>query len=260
MKAVFTKPPKTVAITLAKEGEGTLSIKDHDAKALKAVPVGTQLTVETKAAEGYILTSLMAGETSILATKRFTVTDAVEVKAVFVKQEAAPKVAITLVTSGEGTLSIKDHDAKALKAVMVGTELTVETKAAEGYTLHSLKAGSLDILTTKTFIVTGAMKVTAVFKKKENNPNNQPQPPVTPLAVEDVALASIVVAPNPFTSQLRIENPASLEVRYELVNVAGVVVRSGSFFDTEMFVDTEALPAGLYFVRISGKNGAKRVV
>ncbi len=261
VKAVFTKQPKMVAITLAKEGEGSLSIKDYDAEALKAVVVGTELTVETQPASGYVLTSLMAGETSIFATKRFTVTDAVEVKAVFVKQEDAPKVAITLVTLGEGSLSIKDHDAEALKAVPVGTQLTVVVQAAEGYTLQSLKAGSEDILLTKMFTVTEAMEVTAVFKKKEeSNPNDQPQPPVTPQAVEDVALASIVVAPNPFTSQLRIANPASLEVRYELVNVTGVVVRSGVLKGTDGVIATEDLPQSVYIMRFYGVNSSKKSV
>ena len=82
----------------------------------------------------------------------------------------------------------------------------------------------------------------------------------TPEAVEDAVLASVVVAPNPFSSQLRIENPEGVAARYELVNASGLVVRSGSFSATEVIVDTEALPAGLYFVRIEAQNGAKRVV
>jgi len=68
-----------------------------------------------------------------------------------------------------------------------------------------------------------------------------------------------VVAPNPFTAQLRIDNPEGVAARYELVNAAGVVVRTGAFVATEVFVDTEALPAGLYLVRLMGQNGAKRV-
>ncbi len=87
--------------------------------------------------------------------------------------------------------------------------------------------------------------------------NWQPQ---TPQAVEDAVLASLAVAPNPFTSQLRIENPEGVTVRYELVNASGVVVRAGAFSATEVFVDTEVLSAGVYFVRIETQNGAKRVV
>ena len=143
----------------------------------------------------------------------------------------------------------------------MGTELTVTATPNDGYTLTSLSAGTQSILATKKFTVTGALTVKAVFKKKENNGGNNGggwQPP-TPKAVEDAVLASLAVAPNPVTSLLRIENPEGIAVRYELVNVSGLVVRSGAFSATEVFVDTEALPAGLYFVRITGQNGAKRV-
>ena len=72
-------------------------------------------------------------------------------------------------------------------------------------------------------------------------------------------LASLSVAPNPFTTQVWIENPEGVAVRYELVNASGLVVRSGAFSATEVIVDTEVLPAGVYFVRIETQNGAKRV-
>ena len=75
-----------------------------------------------------------------------------------------------------------------------------------------------------------------------------------------MVLASVVVAPNPFTAQLRIDNPEGIAARYELVNASGVVVRTGAFSATEVLVDTEALPAGVYFVRITAQNGAKKVV
>ena len=81
-----------------------------------------------------------------------------------------------------------------------------------------------------------------------------------PQAVEDAVLASLVIAPNPFTAQLRIVNPEGIALRYELVTLTGNVVRAGALDGTETIVDTEALPAGLYFVRLTGQNGAKKVV
>ena len=216
-----------------------------------------------------MLTSLTAGTQNIFAKKKFTVKEAVTIKAVF---KEAPKVAITLDKKGEGTLAIEGYNDAALKAVAVGTELTVIATPKAGYMLTSLTAGAQDIFATKKFTVKKAVTVKAVFKKEENNGggnnggNNgggngggtwQPQ---TPKAVEDAVLASLAVVPNPFTSQLRIENPEGVAVRYELVNGSGLVVRSGAFSTTEVFVDTEALPAGLYFVRIEAQNGAKSVV
>ena len=191
--------------------------------------------------------------------------------------QLSEKVVISLAKEGEGTLAIEGYNDEALKAVAVGTELTVIATPKEGYMLTSLTAGTQDIHATKKFIVTGAVTVKAVFEKKENNGggnnggnngggnngggNNgggtwQPQ---TPKAVEDAVLASVVVAPNPFTAQLRIENPEGVEATYEFVNASGLVVRVGAFAATEEIVDTEALPAGLYFVRIEAQNGAKRV-
>ncbi len=82
--------------------------------------------------------------------------------------------------------------------------------------------------------------------------------PIVPQAVEDAVLASVVVAPNPFAAQLRIVNPEGITLRYELVTLTGNVVRAGAVDSTETVVDTEALPAGLYFVRLTGQNGAKR--
>ena len=268
VKAVFKEIEK-VAITLAKEGEGTLAIEGYNDEALKAVEEGTELTVTATPKDGYTLTALTAGTQDILATKKFTVTGAVTVKAVFTKNGGSnpgggsTTFAVTLAKEGEGTLAIEGYNDAALQAVEEGTELTVIATPKDGYTLTALTAGTQDILATKKFTVTGAVTVKAVFKKNGNNGGGnggggwQPQ---TPQAVEDAVLASVVVAPNPFTAQLRIENPEGVVARYELVNAAGVVVRTGAFVATEVIVDTEALAAGVYFVRIEAQNGAKRVV
>ena len=84
--------------------------------------------------------------------------------------------------------------------------------------------------------------------------------PTTPEAVEDAVLASLVIAPNPFTSQLRIVNPEGIALRYELVTLTGNVVRAGALDGTETMVDTEALPVGLYFVRFRTANSSERSV
>ena len=111
-----------MAITLVKEGEGTLAIEGYNDEALKTVAVGTELTVIATPKEGYTLTSLTAGTQDIFATKKFTVKKAVTVKAVFKTIEEAPKVAITLAKEGEGTLAIEGYNDAALQAVAVGTE------------------------------------------------------------------------------------------------------------------------------------------
>ena len=80
IKATFTK--KTFAVTLTKEGEGTISATGADD--LNAVPYGTELTIVATPAAGYKLTALTANGTDIPATKKIVVKEAVEVKATFV--------------------------------------------------------------------------------------------------------------------------------------------------------------------------------
>lgn len=79
-------------------------------------------------------------------------------------------------------------------------------------------------------------------------------------AVEDVVLAGITVSPNPFGTQLRIENPEGVAATYELLTVTGRSLRVGALATTEVIVDTEELPAGLYFVRIKGANNATKTL
>ena len=87
VKAIFAK---TYAVTLTKSGEGTLTATG--ATDLNAVPLGTELTINATPAEEYKLVALTANGTDILATKKFVVTAATEVKATFAKKTAADVV------------------------------------------------------------------------------------------------------------------------------------------------------------------------
>ena len=106
----------------------------------------------------------------------------------------------------------------------------------------------------------GTATVTATVGGKTATCTVNVTKPIVPQAVEYAVLASLVIAPNPFAAQLRIVNPEGIALRYELVALTGNVVRAGALDRTETVVDTETLPAGLYFVRLTGQNGAKRVV
>ena len=212
------------------------------------MPYGTELTVTATPddAKGYDkLVSLVAGTEDILATKTFKVTAATTVKAVFGKKTFK----VDKTHEGEGTLTITGFD--NLEAVPYGTELTVTATPKAGYELKEIQVNGKK-LEGKTFTVTGATTVTARFEKKQGGE--------TPNAVEDAVLASLSVAPNPFTAHLRILNPEGILARYEFVNLMGAVLRSGVINGNETVVDTAALPAGLYFVRLTGENGAQRVV
>ena len=150
--------PIPYAVTLTKEGEGTLTATG--AADLNAVPEGTELTIEATPAAGYELKALTANGTDILATKKFVVTAATEVKATFTKKTFA----VTLTKEGEGTINATG--AADLNAVPEGTELTIEATPADGYELKALTANGTDILATKKIVVKGATEVKATFAKK----------------------------------------------------------------------------------------------
>ena len=79
--------------------------------------------------------------------------------------------------------------------------------------------------------------------------NVAPTPP-TPNAVEDTLLSSIIVAPNPFSSQLRINHKEVVNARYELLDTNGSILYQGALEGTETILNSENLKAGVYLLRI----------
>ena len=242
--------PTTFSVTLTQSANGKIEIEGYTTEAPITVAKDTELTVTATPDEGYKLKTLTAGEEDITETKKFTVKAATTVTAVFEKETFV----VTTNVNNEAWGSIELAGASDLKAVPYGTELTVTITEKEGYKLKELKANEEDITAIQKFTVKAATTVTAIFASKQGD-NNEPGG-----AVEDALLAGIVVAPNPFSAQLRILNPEGVVARYEVVNGAGVVVRSGALSEKELVVDTEALSAGIYFVRIETQNGARKSV
>ncbi len=156
VKATFTK--KSFAVTLTKEGEGTISATG--ASNFNSVAYGTELTIKATPAEGYELTALTANGTDILATKKVVVTDNMTVKATFTKKSFA----VSLTKEGEGTITATG--ASNLNSVAYGTELTIVATPAEGYELTALTGNGTDILATKKVVVEGNLTVKATFEKK----------------------------------------------------------------------------------------------
>ena len=233
---------KTFPVTKELKGVTKGEITITGATNLDAVEYGTELTVEaTTKEEGYELKEIQVNGTK-LEGKMFKVTGVAKVTAVF----GLKTFKVEKTHEGEGTLTITGFE--NLEVVPYGTELTVEATPDAGYELKELKANDVDIKATMKFKVTAATTVTAVFEKKQGN------------AVEDTVLANITVAPNPFSAQLRILNPEGIILRYELVNQMGAVLRSGVINSHEEVVDTEALPAGLYFVRLMGQGNTRKTI
>ena len=236
--------PTSFTVTLTRPANGKIEIEGHATKSSITVAKDTELTVKATPDEGYKLKTLKVNNKDITTILKFTVTAATTVTAVFEKETFAVKMSVNDEKGG----GIELTGASDLKAVAYGTELTVKVTEKEGYKLKELKANDEDITETKKFIVKAATEVKAVFESEQGG------------AVEDALLAGIVVAPNPFASQLRILNPEGVVARYEVVNAAGMVVRSGALSEKEVVVDTETLSAGVYFVRIEAQNGARKSV
>ena len=115
-------------------------------------------------------------------------------------------------------------------------------------------AGTATITVTT---VDGGKTATCVVTVKASTTPDNPKPPQ---AVEDALLSSVTLAPNPFTSQLRIANPEGVAAHYELLSLSGVAIRSGVLEGAEVIVETSELPAGIYFVRFYGVNTAQKSV
>ena len=153
--------------------------------------------------------------------------------------------AVTFTKEGEGTLIITGIEADKLNAVPAGTELTAVATPKTGWKLKSLTAGTQDITADGKFTVTADVEVKAVFEKSTS--------------VEDAILANVLVAPNPFTMQLRVVCNGATG-RYDLLNAQNIVVRSGNMAGNEVLIETTDLPSGLYLLRLTATNGATEVV
>ena len=223
-------------VTLTKEGEGTITATG--ATDLNAVPLGTELTIEAIPAAGYELTALTANGADILATKKFVVTAATEVKAIFTKKTYA----VTLTKEGEGTITATG--AADLNAVPFGTELTIEATPAAGYELKALTANGADILATKKFVVTAATEVKAIFTKKT--------------AADVVESSSVRLYPNPASAYVNVKG-AKADALVRLYDANGTLrYEARTDADGTLQIDLSAYAEGTYLLRVG--NDAQRLL
>lgn len=81
------------------------------------------------------------------------------------------------------------------------------------------------------------------------------------LSVDDDNFISLSVQPNPFNEKLRIVYSGELSnVRYELVNTMGFVVRSGRIEQEDSVIETMSLVPGLYILRITTETGRTKSI
>ena len=81
------------------------------------------------------------------------------------------------------------------------------------------------------------------------------------LSVDDDNFISLSVQPNPFNEKLRIVYSGELSnVRYELVNTMGFVVRNGRIEQEDSVIETTSLVPGLYILRITTETGRTKSI
>ena len=237
IKATFTK--KTFAVTLTKEGEGTITATG--ASDLKAVAYGTELTIVATPATGYELVSLDANGTDITATKKVVVKENLTVKATFTKLQK--NYVVTLKSNDHGTITIKEQ--VDLNAVPEGTKLTVVAKGAnDKCELTKLTANGEDILKDKTFTVTKDTEVVAVF--------------VDHTSIDAVTADALVIYPNPASESATVTGLAP-EAAVALYTLDGqLIMRLAADRSGRLQIDLTALSDGTYLVVTEG--AAQRLV
>ena len=231
IKATFTK--KSFAVSLTKEGEGTISATG--ASNLNSVAYGTELTINATPAAGYELTALTANGTDILATKKIVVKDNLTVKATFEKKTFA----VTLTSNEHGEITIVEP--VDLKAVPYGTTLTVKATGKNAQcVLTELTANGKDILATKSFVVEGATEVKATF--------------VDHTGVETTITQHVKLYPNPATDYVIVEGVAPAS-EVTLHSMTGERLYAGRADDRgTLQIDLTPYADGVYLVCVAGET------
>ena len=231
VKATFAK--KNFAVSLTKEGEGTISATG--ASNLNSVAYGTELTIVATPAEGYELTALTANGTDILATKKIVVKDNLTVKATFTKKTFA----VTLTSNEHGEITIVEP--VDLKAVLYGTTLTVKATGKNAQCiLTELTANGEDILATRSFVVTDVTEVKATF--------------VDHTGVETTVTQQVKLYPNPATDYVIVEGVAPAS-EVTLHSMTGERLYAGRADDRgTLQIDLTPYADGVYLVCVAGET------
>ena len=265
IKAIFT--PDTYTVTVVTDGQGKVIIKEltttvkivngkeveetvereMSEEELKACPYGTKILVLVPEQKPWKVTSIMAlsnrNRQDISAAREYIVRSDVSIVATLERPE--DKFIVTLNAVGEGTIEIEQYTEDMLYEVDKDTQLRVKaTPKNTDYVLKSLMVDDKDILATKVFTVTKDVTVTAVFEEST--------------AVEDPIFAQVMVAPNPFETQLVVKATNGDLRAYDLLDVTGKLVRSGAITANEEVIETGELKSGVYMLRLTAQNGAKK--
>ena len=268
--SITVTPAEEVTLPAAGETKaGYFTVKSTSAWKVTSSNAAWNVLDKTEGVAGETKVTLkteMNPSTAERSTKlTFVLVGAEEVKQeVTVKQAGSsitvtPAEEVTLPAAGETKaeyFTVKSSSAWKVTSSNAAWNVLDKTEGAAGDTKLTLKAEmnptSAERSTKLSFTLVGAEEVKQEVTVKQAGKSTTPNPskPSTPLAVESAPLASIVVAPNPFSAQLQIINDAWVEGEYELLTASGVVVRSGALQGRETLLNTVELRAGGYLLRL----------
>jgi len=199
---------------------------------------GSGTEVEAMPSTGYHFKKWNDGKTTV---KR---TDAnVTANATYTAEFEADTKTFTLTYKAGDGGSIRGEATQTVTEGGSGTE--VEAVANDGYKFKKWDDGVTTAKRTDANVSKDAT-YKAEFEK------------ITP--VDDAVLARIEIAPNPFSSQLRISSDELVNASYKLLSASGVMVRSGNFESREVAIETSDLASGLYLLYLTTESGATKVV
>lgn len=259
-------PAPTVSLTVVKgEGVEGAVVYTTDPATLTGLAQKSQVTFHvTRVPEGKVLKIVgnekVAGVRELIPNQEYIVALGTENATVTLSLEAAiapnQYFNITIEAKGADVAITADGvttDGKNVKkdAVLVFTvtpakDTKIDAVTFDGQPLAANQQGKYETTMTN-YDAKFVVKTSKVEK---------PEPPK---AVEDALLASVRIAPNPFSTRLVVENQNLVAGTYELVSVVGKVVCAGVWETTELHIATENLPQGIYLLRLTTERGAQKV-
>ena len=159
-------------------------------------------------------------------------------------------VDLTVGKTQQLSISVQPTTASNQRYTCQSDNVSVATVTNAGL-ITAVSVGTANItVTTEDGNKTETCKVTVSQSTSPDNPN----------AVEEALFANISVAPNPFSSQLRISHKEAINARYALLDARGSILYQGSLEGAETTLNTENLKAGIYLLRLSADNGATKTI
>ena len=242
--------PDNVDVTIVIVGNGKVKVGETAYAAGTHKIAKGKHKVEGVADSGNKLKSLKVGDqANFVSGTEYNFTANVTINAEFEVDAPAPtpdNVDVTIAIVGNGKVKVGETAYAAGTHKIAKGNHKVEGVADSGNKLKSLKVGDqVNFVSGTEYNFTANVTINAEFEVEPT------------VAVEDVLLVNVVVAPNPFVTRLNIRNEEFIQGRYELLNTEGSVLRSGVLEMGETVINTEVLPSGLYLLRLSAGKVVK---